>query len=157
MTFVDYSSGPAGQVIDGNRDAYTRILNWEAAITRRRGTSRMARNRNNWLYYSGEVLPPGQTSQPLEINYLRATCEAHASYLWGQWEPQGSLITWAVRPRRGKGDKEVMETLGLWANLRLRCGRIHAIHQAESSLTVRRYSQLCDTTVEPLGSSVECR
>lgn len=98
----------------GRQSAYMRILNWESVMTMRRGQSRLQRYRRAYEYYGGENMAPGQYVQPLEINYLRATCEAHASYLWGQWEPQGRLLNWAVSPRVGKGDKELVSAIEQW-------------------------------------------
>jgi hypothetical protein len=95
-------------------DAYTRLLMWEATMTMRRGQSRLMRYRRAFEYYGSENVKPDELIQPLEINYLKATCEAHASFLWGQWEQQGSLIGWALNPRIGKGDKDVMNAINQW-------------------------------------------
>lgn len=105
----------AGQYFGaGRQSAYMRLLNWEATMTMRRGMSRLMRYRRAYEYYGGENMAPGQYVQPLEINYLRATCEAHASYLWGQWEPQGRVLNWAVSARAGKGDKGTITEIEQW-------------------------------------------
>jgi hypothetical protein len=106
------ASGP--MITSGRTDAYSRILNWEATMTMRRGRSRLMRYRQCFEYYSGDNLRRDEVVQPLEVNYLRATCEAHAGYLWGQWEPQGRIINWSVRSRVGKGDKEKISTIEQW-------------------------------------------
>ena len=85
-------------------------------MTRVRGQPRLERYRQAFLYYTGENLPPGQYIQPLAINYLRAACESHASYLWGQWEPQGQILTWVIRPRVSKGDKDLSTRINQWIN-----------------------------------------
>jgi hypothetical protein len=105
----------AGQFFGaGRQDAYMRILNWEATVSRRRTLSRLERYRLDYLYYTGDNMPPGQFIQPLAINYLRATCESHASYLWGQWESQNRMVNWTVTPRDGKGNKETLSAVEQW-------------------------------------------
>ncbi len=98
----------------GYQDAYNRILAWEATMDRRRNTPRMMRLRDSWLYYTGDILTEGDYVQPLQINYVQSTCEAHASYLWGQWEPQDRIISWTIKPRKGKGDQEKMLAISEW-------------------------------------------
>jgi hypothetical protein len=106
---ISYGTGP-----DRN-DSYHRILNWEAMMDRRRGMSRLQRYREAWQYYTGEVLSEGDYVQPLQINYVEATCEAHASYLWGQWEPQDRLVAWTVKPKSNKkGDKDDRAKIADW-------------------------------------------
>jgi hypothetical protein len=106
------AAGP--MLVGGKQDAYSRILNWEAVMTMRRGKSRLIRYRQAYEYYSGENMKPEEYVQPLEINYLRATCEAHASYLWGQWEPQGRILNWSVAAKVGKGDKDKISEIEQW-------------------------------------------
>lgn len=114
MAVLDAPIAAGTVAVAGRQDAYTRILNWEAAMTISRGMSRLVRYRRNYEYYSGENMKPDDFVQPLEVNYLRATCEAHASYLWGQWEPRKRLVNWSVSPRVGKGDKETMSKVEQW-------------------------------------------
>lgn len=66
--------------------AYTRILNFENAMCKRLGRSRMERYRVNLQYYQGENLPPDNVEQPLGINYAKGINEKHTHYLFGQYE-----------------------------------------------------------------------
>ena len=98
----------------GRQDAYMRILSWEATMTRRRNKSRLQRYQESWFFYIGENISPGEYIQPLEINYIQATCEAHASYLWGQWEPQDRLVSWTLKSRNTKGDQADTKVMLQW-------------------------------------------
>lgn len=114
MTMLTEPLAIGPMLIGGKQDAYSRILNWESAMTMRRGQPRLLRYRRCFEYYSGENLRKDEYVQPLEVNYLRSTCEAHAGYLWGQWESQGRMVNWTVRARSGKGDKEKISMLEHW-------------------------------------------
>ena len=114
MAILDVIGASAAASGTGRADAYVRLLHWEASMTHRHGASRLQRYREAFEYYTGENTDDNENAQPLEINYLRATCEAHASYLWGQWEQQGRLINFAIKPRNSKGDKEKLATIEEW-------------------------------------------
>lgn len=78
--------------------AYSRILDFENAMCRRYGRSRMERYRNNYAYFAGENLPPDNVGQPLGINYAKPISEKHNHYLWGQWQEGRDIVGWQVDP-----------------------------------------------------------
>jgi hypothetical protein len=55
-------------------------------------------------YYTSQNLPPDNVEQPLAINYFKAICDKHNSYLWGQW--QNDIVQWRVKPRQKSGIAE---------------------------------------------------
>lgn len=81
-------------------EIYQRITNWEHRARAYRRRPRIERYREYYLYYTGEIFDREASMQPISANYIELICNTHASYLWGQWEPQGTLVTWSVRSRR---------------------------------------------------------
>jgi hypothetical protein len=116
MSIRDFA--PAGQAyVAGKFDAYSRLLAWENFVARRRNRSRMQRYLECRRYYHGDNMPSGDMQLPLAINYVRVIADLHTSFLWGQWEPQTTILTWAVKPRAGRvGDKEQIKTIQQWLN-----------------------------------------
>lgn len=77
--------------------AFNRVQQFENMMHRRLGMLRPQRYTRFFNYYSAQNLPPDNVEQPLAINYYRAVCDKHTSYLWGTW--QDDIINWRVKPR----------------------------------------------------------
>lgn len=94
-------------------EIYQRVVNWENWNRNYRRVPRMVRYRENRRYYDGLVFDGEEfVQQPLAINIVQLVCETHASYLWGQWEPQGTLVSW-MNPF-GRNVREA-EAIVMWA------------------------------------------
>jgi hypothetical protein len=76
--------------------ALSRILYFESQMHRRMGIVRPQRYIRLWNYYAGTNLPPNNVEQPLDLNYFKAVCDKHTSYLFGEYSEH--VIDWAVRP-----------------------------------------------------------
>lgn len=86
--------------------ALSRILHFENTLHRRLGTVRPQRYLRLNNYYTGLNLPPDNVEQPLGINFFKSICDKHVSYLWGQWQSSGKVVTFRVRPNDGESPED---------------------------------------------------
>jgi hypothetical protein len=84
--------------------AYTRLLNHEAAHSKRYGYGRGQRYARAWAYYTGANAPPDNTRQPLGINLVKTICDKHSGYVWGQW--RDDVVGVRVQPDAEAPDQE---------------------------------------------------
>jgi len=117
MTDIRTFVPTAQAYVAGKFDAYMRLMAWENFISRRRNRSRMERYNDCRNYYYADNMPQDNMQLPLSINYTKIIANLHTAFLWGQWEPQTTIVTWAVKMRAGKkGDKEQVTAIQEWLN-----------------------------------------
>lgn len=79
-------------------NAYSRMLEFEAANALRGNRSRMERYTTLRAYYDGDNAPPEDVDQPLHVNYVQAINQKHNKYLWGQVDEGKDIVVVRAEP-----------------------------------------------------------